>query len=195
MLVISLCAQRSRAGCLGRIVKQSEEKEVSDKRTARGVALLYRIGFKKCDESLSILKEISDECGDDPLCDKDVVIYEHIRAKACSRVWKVEEEKQSVNRETIESLAACSEKDAFAMEALARCYDKGYGVLKDEKKAIELYERAVELGNARAMYNLGVCYKYGEGVPKDMNKAIELYERAAALGNANAMNGLGVCYK
>jgi TPR repeat protein len=56
------------------------------------------------------------------------------------------------------------------------------GVTKSAEKAVELYERAIELGNASAMFNLAVCYENGEGVTKSAEKAVELYERAIELG-------------
>jgi TPR repeat protein len=37
---------------------------------------------------------------------------------------------------------------------LALCYENGTGVTKSAEKAVELYERAIELGNASAMFNL-----------------------------------------
>src|SRR5437763_14330054 len=58
-------------------------------------------------------------------------------------------------------------------------YENGIRVEKDIEKAIELYKRAVEQGNAAAQYNLGYCYQHGIGVEKDTGKAIELYHQAA----------------
>jgi TPR repeat protein len=71
---------------------------------------------------------------------------------------------------------------------LAVCYANGEGVTKSAEKAVELYERAIELGNASAMFNLAVCYENGTGVTKSAEKAVELYERAIELGNASAMS-------
>jgi len=53
---------------------------------------------------------------------------------------------------------------------LVKCYFQGEGVEIDKKKDVELYERAVSLGDASAMNNLGYCYQYGEGITKDMKK-------------------------
>jgi tetratricopeptide (TPR) repeat protein len=67
-------------------------------------------------------------------------------------------------------------------------------VEKSTEKAVELYERAIELGDARAMVNLALWYENGEGVAKNFEKAVELYQRATDLGNASAMFNLGACY-
>ena len=42
--------------------------------------------------------------------------------------------------------------------------------MKDEKKAVEWYEKAAAQGYASAQYNLGVCYEDGQGVAKDEKK-------------------------
>ena len=65
-------------------------------------------------------------------------------------------------------------------------YENGIRVEKDVEKAVELYKRAVEQGNAVAQYNLGYCYQHGIGVEKDAKKAVELYEKAAGQGDVDA---------
>ena len=56
---------------------------------------------------------------------------------------------------------------------LGVCYNNGYGVEKDEVKAVEWHERAAEQGHLNAQFNLGVCYQHGFGTGKDTAKAIE----------------------
>ena len=63
----------------------------------------------------------------------------------------------------------------------------GQGGSKDDAKAIELYEKAIQLGNAAAMTNRAFMHHQGEGDSPDYAKAIELYEKAIKLGNAVAM--------
>ena len=53
------------------------------------------------------------------------------------------------------------------------------GIAQDEAKAVELFQRAADLGNADAMVRLGECYDDGEGVEQDKSKAVEWYQRAA----------------
>lgn len=83
---------------------------------------------------------------------------------------------------------------------VAYCYCNGEGVKKNQAKAIELYQKAADMGNALAMKNLGYSYQHGIGVTRDIRKANELYEKASQLGIGNAsfnlaqsfLNGEGV---
>ena len=65
-------------------------------------------------------------------------------------------------------------------------YEDGKGVAQDFKKAVELYQKAANLGNGAACNNLGDKYYQGSGVTQDYQKAVELYQKAADLGNASA---------
>ena len=58
-------------------------------------------------------------------------------------------------------------------------------------KAVELYERAAELGVKEAHYNLGCVYREGTDVEKDTAKAIRHYEAAAMCGHFDARYNLG----
>lgn len=49
----------------------------------------------------------------------------------------------------------------------------------DYEKAIDLYEKASDLGNVFAMYYYGLMYYSGEGVEQDFAKAAELFSRAS----------------
>ena len=62
---------------------------------------------------------------------------------------------------------------------------------KDMARAIELYERAAELGVKEAHFNLGVLYQGGKEVEKDMDKAIRHYEAEAMSGGVYARFNLG----
>ena len=63
------------------------------------------------------------------------------------------------------------------------------GLPKDEAKAVELYERAAELGNSLAQYSLGAMYEYGRGgLHKNAGKALELYRQAEAQGDVLAQS-------
>jgi len=56
-------------------------------------------------------------------------------------------------------------------------YERGnYGLEKDVTMAVELYERAAELGVKKAHFNLGIMYDNGIGVEKGTAKAIRHYE-------------------
>ena len=66
-----------------------------------------------------------------------------------------------------------------------------YGLVKDVTMAVELYERAAELGLIIAHYNLGILYDKGTDVEKDMAKALQHYEVAAMCGHVSARFNLG----
>ena len=82
--------------------------------------------------------------------------------------------------------------DPFAIYYLGALHDHGrYGLEKDVTRAVELYERAAELGLKEAHYELGCLYREGTGVEKDMAKAFRHYEAAAMCGDVAARHNLG----
>jgi hypothetical protein len=82
--------------------------------------------------------------------------------------------------------------DAVAMHIMAANHRDGFpGLRKDEKKAIELYQRSADLGYGNAICRLGLYYLHGNhGLEKDTVKALELLQKAAEKGNADALNVL-----
>ena len=83
--------------------------------------------------------------------------------------------------------------DPLAMCHLGNKYADGdYGLQKDVTRAVELYERAAELGLKEAHVRLGNLYEKGEGVEKDAAKAIRHFEAAAVKGDVGARCYLGV---
>lgn len=91
--------------------------------------------------------------------------------------------------------------DAWAQFALGKIYvvstDHSLGMNWNEAKvkAIELFTKSAEQGNAAAMAELGFCYQHGWGVPESEAKAAEFYAEAAELGNAMAQRHLGYLHK
>ena len=82
--------------------------------------------------------------------------------------------------------------DAKAMRMLGDFYYDGrFGLPQDHTKALELYHRAAELGDATAYSNIGVAYYNGQGVNKDKKKALHCYELAAMGGYIEARYRLG----
>ena len=67
----------------------------------------------------------------------------------------------------------------------------GFGLEKDVTRAIELYERAAELGVNEAHYGLGCVYNEGSDVPKDTARAIRHWEAAAMGGDVFVRFNLG----
>jgi localization factor PodJL len=78
--------------------------------------------------------------------------------------------------------------DAGAMCLLANYYLDGRGGLQqDHARAMELYDRAADLGFSKAHFSLGLEYKQ-QG---DMKKARFHYEAAAVAGHEAARCNLG----
>ena len=70
-----------------------------------------------------------------------------------------------------------------------------YYIKKDYTNAVYWYQKAAELGYARAQTNLGYCYESGQGVQKDYTQAVYWYQKAAEQGNASAQNNLAKMQK
>lgn len=78
--------------------------------------------------------------------------------------------------------------------ALGERYLSGNVVDKDEKKAVELFEKAANQNSDMGMLKLADCYKKGVGVTQDNAKAFSLYEKSANMGNTDAMIALSDMY-
>ena len=82
--------------------------------------------------------------------------------------------------------------DPVAVHFRGNQYEHGrYGLERDMTRAVELYERAAELGVIDAHYNLGCLYRDGTVVDQDTSKAIRHFEAAAMCGNVSARFNLG----
>ena len=80
----------------------------------------------------------------------------------------------------------------MAMCHLGNKYRTGdNGLKKDVTRAVELYERAVELGSKEAHYTLGFLYYEGKDVEEDTDKKMLHWEAAAVKAHAFARNSLG----
>ena len=80
--------------------------------------------------------------------------------------------------------------DGAYIEKLAEGYYYGRGRDKSLKLALQLWERAAELGNAEALYYYGVCHYYGDGLARDKEAAFSLWEQAAQQGHTGAQMSL-----
>lgn len=72
-----------------------------------------------------------------------------------------------------------------AINNLAYCYEMGYGVKADLKKAFSLYHR-IAGRDAVGTFNLAECYELGKGVEKNIEFAKKWYKKAATLGDGEA---------
>ena len=73
--------------------------------------------------------------------------------------------------------AALAGGDGAHIARLAESYYYGRGRDKNLKTALQLWERAAELGNAEALYYCGVCRYYGDGVSRDKDMAFAFWVR------------------
>jgi TPR repeat protein len=85
--------------------------------------------------------------------------------------------------------------DADAQGLLGALLAEGIGVDRDQKKAVEWYQKAADRGLAGAMCNLGWLYVQGRGVTRDYEKGVEWLKKAADRGNVRATNNLGWAYE
>ena len=65
---------------------------------------------------------------------------------------------------------------------------------KDYKNALELYKKAIAMGNIDACYSVGSIYNQGLGVKKDDAQALEWWEKGAQGGNEYCMYSMAVYY-
>ena len=83
--------------------------------------------------------------------------------------------------------------DPLAIYDLGYMYQDGeYGLPQDYTKALELWHRAAELGNAEAYCSIGHSYDCGKGVEVDKKKAKHYFEVASMRGNERARYNLGL---
>ena len=70
----------------------------------------------------------------------------------------------SLNESFYWYLKASKQGDSQAMLAVAYYYGHGLGTTKNEEKAFEFYQKALQFGEKEAYYHLGICYLEGKGV-------------------------------
>eukprot|EP00049_Salpingoeca_infusionum_P021024 m.365947 g.365947 ORF g.365947 m.365947 type:complete len:1069 (-) comp33986_c0_seq1:174-3380(-) len=101
------------------------------------------------------------------------------------------------HRKTVTALVcrAAKQDDPMAQCYLGSCYERGNGVDKDLKRALECYRSAAQCGHAHAQYKLGRCYKCGIGVKANLKQAIRLFQSAAGKESAAANHRLGRCHE
>lgn len=73
-----------------------------------------------------------------------------------------------------------------AARYIGLCYENGYGVKQDSKKAAEWFHKAASRGDITAMYDLGHLYEEGLGTTRDLDMARSWYEKAEADGDGQA---------
>lgn len=77
------------------------------------------------------------------------------------------------------------------MRRIAEFYQFGWGLERDNSKALEYYKSAVEAGDTEALQRIGCRYYHGQGVVQDCAEAREFFTRAGNIGIAEALKMLG----
>ena len=77
--------------------------------------------------------------------------------------------------------------DADAQYNIGWMYLNGYGLMMNDKLALEWWQRAADQGHIDATFSIAMLYSLGEGqVETDMDKAVEYYLRAVEDGHEDA---------
>ena len=98
---------------------------------------------------------------------------------------------------------AANQANKDALWQLAVMEYSGIGIPKSSARALQLQQRAAELGQVEAMYHLGLAYASGDGVQKDYPSALHWLERSVAYEDAyggnnhrpSAQNAIGHLYE
>ena len=103
-------------------------------------------------------------------------------------VW-YEKGKHSLPKDPVEAVrwyTAAADREPLAMHNLGDCYRDGIGVARDEAKAIEWYNKAIEAGNPIGYEDLGNLYL----MQGKRDEARAMYQKAAAAGRKSAQKKL-----
>ncbi len=77
--------------------------------------------------------------------------------------------------------------DPEAQYNIGWMYLNGYGLMMNDQRALEWWQRASDQGYLDATFSIGMLYSLGEGrVEKDMDKALEYYLKAVEDGHEDA---------
>jgi uncharacterized protein len=118
-------------------------------------------------------------------------INERVADSAAASTGK---EDPAVKNEVLQDQDGAKLGDAFAMLLLARRYQRGNGVAKDDAQALKWFRQAADGGNVTAMAYLGEIYRSGQGTGKDFAQAAVWLRKAAEGACADAMGFLGEMY-
>lgn len=82
-----------------------------------------------------------------------------------------------------------------AQNVLAYCYNRGYGVEKDQKKAFYWWLKSAEQGNAASQSAVGDMYLDGKGTEKNEEKAYYWYQKGAEQNEPHCLVMMGSAYE
>ncbi|KAG0255666.1 hypothetical protein DFQ27_006121 [Actinomortierella ambigua] len=84
--------------------------------------------------------------------------------------------------------------DTEAQMALARMYERGDGIPKDDAKAFAWYHQAARLGHLQAQFRVGEMFRDGVGTRKNDRQAASWFQKAVDQGLVVAEIALGAMY-
>jgi TPR repeat protein len=93
-----------------------------------------------------------------------------------------------------EATRRAGDGDPVAMTLLGDLYSNGYGIPKDDKKALAWFSLAADRNEKQAIFALAMAKFAGRGTAQDMPEAAALLERAAKLGHVAAAYNLALLY-
>src|SRR5882724_2677605 len=93
-----------------------------------------------------------------------------------------------------EATRRAGEGDPVAMTLLGDLYSNGYGIPKDDKKALAWFSLAADRGDKQAIFSLAMAKFAGRGTAQDLPEAAALLEKAAKLGHVAAAYNLALLY-
>lgn len=85
--------------------------------------------------------------------------------------------------------------NAYAATLLGDCYGKGWGVQRDDAKAVAWYRKGAEAGDTMGMVALANCYLFGTGVGVDEAQSFQWNMRAAKAGSPEGMLNVALDYE
>lgn len=91
------------------------------------------------------------------------------------------------------SLAAANLGSTLSMDRVALALWNGYGINKNEAKAVHWFGKSAELGSSKAQLYLGYALWDGKGVSKDERQAVNWW-REAAVHESSALYLIGQAY-
>ena len=131
-------------------------------------------------------KRICSGCARAPVYDDQGNKVDEKKCPFCRSPWPTCKEEIEWKKKRMEL------DDPIAIGKFGLDYANGqFGFPRDYAKALELFHRAAELGDAKAYNNIGACYDNGYGVEVDGKKARHYYELAAVAGDVTARHNLG----
>ncbi len=83
----------------------------------------------------------------------------------------------------------------WAMQMLARQYQRGVGVPYDMEQAAAWWRKAAGFGVEEAMYELGINHALGTGLKQDIDLGLKWLEKAASRGHLPAMEQVAKFYR